>query len=83
MTRDFVFLRPLGLRLILRTQDFSCPSCVAKVEKALQQLEGVSTAKVHFTTGRIEVQHDPDKVSPEQLAQTVTAAGYTTRVAAF
>lgn len=71
------------MKTILRTQDFSCPSCVAKVEKALKQLDGVQAARVHFATGRVEVEHDPDKVQPEALAQAVTDAGYTARVAPY
>ena len=40
------------MKTILRSQEFSCPSCVAKIEKALHNLNGVEKAKVHFNTGR-------------------------------
>ncbi len=46
-------------KTILRSDEFSCPSCVVKIEKALKALPGVAEAKVHFNTGRIEVAHDP------------------------
>ena len=36
----------------LRAEGFSCPSCVAKIEKALGALPGVTTAKVHFASPR-------------------------------
>jgi len=71
------------MKTILRSQELSCPSCVAKIEKALTALDGVNSAKVHFNTGRIEVQHDPQTVSAQQLAQTVRAVGYEARVSAF
>lgn len=70
-------------KTLLRSQELNCPSCVAKIEKALTALDGVETAKVHFTTGRIEVRHDPARVSPEDLAKTVRATGYEAKVAAF
>ena len=46
------------MKTILRSDDLSCPSCVPKIEKALGQINGVTDAKVHFATGRIEVEYD-------------------------
>ena len=46
------------MKTILRSDDLSCPSCVPKIEKALGQIDGVTDAKVHFATGRIEVEYD-------------------------
>jgi copper chaperone len=71
------------MKTLLRSQDLSCPSCVAKIEKALLALEGVTAAKVHFNTGRIEVEHDPGVVPAAELVQTVRNTGYAARVAAF
>ncbi|MEL7674654.1 MAG: heavy-metal-associated domain-containing protein, partial [Chloroflexota bacterium] len=34
------------MKTILRSQELSCPSCVAKIEKALNGLDGVEAAKV-------------------------------------
>ena len=66
-----------------RSQDFTFPSCVTKIDRALKSLQGLQDARVHFTTGRIEVEHDPQRVSAQELVQTVRAAGYTANVAAF
>lgn len=71
------------MKTLLRSQDLSCPSCVAKIENALQGLEGVSAAKVHFNTGRIEVEHDPETAPATVLVQTVRETGYEAKVAAF
>ena len=70
-------------RTVLRAQGFSCPSCVAKIEKALEHLPGVEDATVHFTTGRIVVQHDPGIVPAADLVKTVGDVGYTAKVTAF
>jgi copper chaperone CopZ len=70
-------------KTILRSQEFSCPSCVAKIEKALGHLEGVETAKVHFNTGRVVVEHDPMQVSTDDLIKTIRATGYEAKVASF
>lgn len=71
------------MKTILRSQELSCPSCVAKIEKALKALPGVGEAKVYFNTGRIEVQHDPQVVAAEELVKTVRSVGYESSVSAF
>lgn len=71
------------MKTILRSQDLSCPSCVTKIEKALQGLAGVTTAKVHFNTGRIEIEHDPEATPTAELVQTVSEVGYDARVAIY
>ncbi len=71
------------MKTILRSQELSCPSCVAKIEKALKTVEGVETAKVHFNTGRIEVVHDEKRVGPSKLVEVVRATGYESKVSAF
>jgi len=56
---------------------------VAKIEKALQGVEGVTAAKVHFNTGRIEIEHDPATAPASALVQTVRESGYESTVAPF
>ena len=63
-------------RTVLRSDELSCPSCVPKIEKALQALPGVQSANVRFNSGRIEVEHDPAKASIEELVNTIRHAGY-------
>jgi copper chaperone len=70
------------MKTLLRSQELTCPSCVAKIEKALTSLGGVKSAEVHFNTGRIEVEHD-QAVSPAELVKAVRSAGYETKVSAF
>lgn len=67
----------------LRAEGFSCPSCVAKIEKQVGRLKGVESVKVHFATARIVVVHDPALASADDLVAAVAKAGYTARPAAF
>ena len=71
------------MKTLLRSQELSCPSCVPKIEKALKRVDGVETAKVHFTTGRIEVEHDPERAGTEDLIKAVRTAGYESTISAF
>jgi copper chaperone CopZ len=71
------------MKTVLRSKELTCPSCIAKIEKALTALNGVEEAKVHFNTGRIEVQHDPQLVTGEELEKAVRAIVYDARVSPF
>lgn len=71
------------MKTTLRSDELNCPSCVPKIEKALKALPGVTGATVHFTTGRIEVEHQRDKVDPERLREAVRDVGYESRVSDF
>lgn len=68
---------------VLRAEGFSCPSCVAKIEKRVGRLAGVAAVTVHFASARIEVDHDPEVTSVDDVVAAVAKAGYTARPAAF
>ena len=68
---------------ILRAEGFSCPSCVAKIEKRVGKVKGVDAVKVHFASARIEVVHDPQIAPVDDLVAAVDKAGYTARPSAF
>ena len=70
-------------RTVLRAEGFSCPSCVGKIEKSLGALPGVENARVHFASGRIEVDHDPALAPVDALVANVAKAGYTSKPSAF
>ncbi len=67
----------------LRAQDLSCPSCVSKIEGALNAIDGVEKAEVKFNSGRILVDHDPAKVRTSALVEAVASAGYVAEPSAF
>src|SRR3954466_5399100 len=53
----------------------TCASCASRVERTLNQLDGVS-ASVNYATEKATVEYDPGAVEPEQLIGAVEAAGY-------
>jgi len=68
----------------LTTEPFSCPSCVKKIEGALERTAGVQDASVLFNSNKVKVTFDEGQVSAEELAKVVTDLGYpvlTTKVA--
>jgi Cu+-exporting ATPase len=57
----------------------TCASCAGRVEKALDELEGVD-ASVNFALHRASVDFDAELVSREQLAKAVDKIGYKAHV---
>ncbi|GAB3812905.1 heavy metal-associated domain-containing protein [Tessaracoccus terricola] len=68
---------------VLRATDFSCPSCVTKIEKQVGRLKGVENVDVKFASSRIEVDHDASVTSVDNIIAAVAKAGYTATPAAF
>ena len=64
-----------GERLELPIEGMTCSSCAGRVEKSLNQLEGVE-ATVNFATERASVSFDPARVAPEDLLKAVEGTGY-------
>ena len=76
-------IAPTTSHTSLRAEGFSCPSCVAKIEKQVGRVDGVTAVTVKFASARIEIDHDAAVVSVGELIAVVAKAGYSARVAAF
>ncbi|GAA1741433.1 heavy metal-associated domain-containing protein [Microbacterium paludicola] len=74
---------PTTTHTVLRAEGFSCPSCVAKIEKQVGRLKGVENVKVHFASARIEVDHDAERISVDDLVAAIAKAGYRAALSAF
>ncbi|MGH8584060.1 MAG: mercury resistance system periplasmic binding protein MerP [Gammaproteobacteria bacterium] len=60
----------------LSVKNMSCPVCPITVRKALEQLPGVTDAKVDLDTKTATVTYDPDKADTDALIKATTDAGY-------
>jgi Cu+-exporting ATPase len=61
----------------LPVEGMTCASCVARVEKALKKVEGVSVANVNLATEQVTLSFDDRKTNLAALAGAVSEAGYT------
>ena len=68
---------------IFRAEGFSCPSCVAKIEKQVGRLKGVQNVSVKFASGRVEVDHDASVTTTDEIVAAIDKAGYTSVLSAF
>jgi len=61
----------------LAIEGAGCASCVSKIEKALKQVEGVTTATMNFADRTVSVEGN---ATPEQLISAVEQSGYNAQV---
>jgi Cu+-exporting ATPase len=54
-----------------------CASCVRMTERALKRTPGVKDAVVNLASGKATVAYDSDTCTPEQMAASIAATGYT------
>jgi copper chaperone CopZ len=60
----------------LTTEPFTCPSCIKKIEGALERPPGVTDATVLFNSNKVKVTFDEETVSAGALAEVVSGLGY-------
>lgn len=76
------YVRPMAdgaaeLNLIL--ENVTCPSCIQKIEAALWAVEGVSFARVNFSTRRLTVRWTPGTTDAASLIAKLRSLGYQSR----
>lgn len=60
----------------VRTKGLHCADCVAKIEKTMTSIDGIHHIKLSFSTGRMKVKYDPDKISLEEIQSKIKRLGY-------
>ncbi|MFD1418874.1 MULTISPECIES: heavy-metal-associated domain-containing protein [Companilactobacillus] len=63
-------------KVVLQLGELTCPSCMTKIQKAVQNQDGVSDVKVMFNAGKVKANIDESKVSGEDLGKVITELGY-------
>ena len=66
---------PVTERLDLPIEGMTCASCAARIERRLNELDGV-TATVNYATERAAVDFDPLVLAPVDLIDAVAEVGY-------
>ena len=63
-------------KVSLPVEGMTCASCVARVERVLTKLPGVTEATVNLAAERADVTFDAGAVSSSDIAEAVARAGY-------
>jgi len=67
-------------RISFPVEGMTCASCVNRIERYLNKVEGVETAAVNLATEQATVMFDPGRVGVGDLGKAVEAAGYEARL---
>ena len=60
----------------LHVGGMDCTSCATKISTALEKMSGVQEATVNFSTGKLTVAYDPQRVDEPAIRDRVLALGY-------
>ncbi|WP_046721523.1 heavy-metal-associated domain-containing protein [Heyndrickxia coagulans] len=63
-------------KAVMQLETLTCPSCMKKIEGALDKVEGVENVKVLFNASKAKVNFDEGKVSADELKEIVEKTGY-------
>ncbi len=62
--------------LTLPVEGMTCASCVARVEKALKKVDGISDVNVNLATEKVTLSYNPSLTDVSKFSQVVEDAGY-------
>lgn len=65
---------------IYKIQGMHCASCATIIEKTLSKVEGVKKAQANYGTESLEIDFDPQKISPQALSDKIKPLGYTLKI---
>ena len=63
-------------KVVFGLEPLSCPSCIKKIESALNKMEGVEEVKVLFNSNKARVQFDDNLVQADVLQEVIVKLGY-------
>jgi len=63
-------------KITLKVLGMECSACVARVERALNKMEGVGGAAVNFAVGNVTINYDPGRVGVDDLIKVIVDQGY-------
>ena len=69
----------LNENIAMAVGGMSCVMCAQKIESALRELEGVSSATVNLAAEKAYISYNPSLTSVEDLRRTVEGLGYTVK----
>ncbi|MDD2446168.1 MAG: heavy-metal-associated domain-containing protein [Tissierellia bacterium] len=62
----------------IQLETLTCPSCMLKIEGAVNNLEGIDkeTVKVSFNSSKVKLDFDEEKLSIDDIEGAISKMGY-------
>ena len=67
-------------RVLIGVEGMYCDSCAAGIRAMLKRTSGVVSAEVSYQRKEAVVDYDPEKVTPEKIAEAINNLGYKAKV---
>ncbi len=61
---------------VLKLKGIHCADCAEKIQKRMELIEGIHHIKLNFSTGKMEVGYDPEKISIGEIQYNLRDFGY-------
>lgn len=65
-----------NIEVLIPITGMTCASCVASLEKALNQLEGISEVNVNLAAEKAKIKYDSSKITLHEIENAIMDAGY-------
>ena len=63
-------------KVMMKLSGITCPSCLTKIEKAVDSLDGTDQIKVLFNAGKLKFIMDSDRVKAVDVKAAIEKMGY-------
>lgn len=63
-------------KITFQMEPLTCPSCIKKIENALNKQIGIVTAKVLFHAGKVKAEFDEELITASEIEEIIVGLGY-------
>ncbi|MFQ9706737.1 MAG: heavy-metal-associated domain-containing protein [Limosilactobacillus pontis] len=64
-------------KVMMKLGGLTCPSCLTKIQKSVETVNGTADVKVLFNAGKVKFSLDPTVTSPQVVQDNIEKMGYT------
>ncbi|KRN59327.1 heavy-metal-associated domain-containing protein [Limosilactobacillus secaliphilus] len=64
-------------KVMMKLGGLTCPSCLTKIQKSVERVDGTADVKVLFNAGKVKFTLDPAQTSPAVVQEGIEKMGYT------
>jgi len=64
-------------KVIIQLGTLTCPSCMQKIEQAVENEKGAAKVKVLFNASKVKVEIDPAVTDANKIKEAIEKLGYT------
>lgn len=63
-------------KVMMKLGGMTCPSCLTKIEKAVENVDGTDQIKVLFNAGKLKFVMDSNKTNTDEVKNAIEKMGY-------